>query len=1683
MIRHVKNSWDMQHVLSLFDPLIGEWFSSRYTELTEPQAYAVPLIHSGKNVLVSAPTGSGKTLTAFISIINELFLMAKSGELEDRIYCVYISPLKALANDINRNLEVPLSEIMELARREKIDAPKIRVGVRSGDTSASERQKMLRKPPHILITTPESLSLMLTAPKFREKFRTVRYVIVDEIHELANNKRGVLLSLNLERLFNLAGHFQRIGLSATQAPIEDIARYLVGLENGKERDVYIIQPPVRKSLDLKVLTPVEDLTMVPYEVATERMYDMLVKIIEEHRTTLIFTNTRSGAEHVAYKLKERGVSSIEAHHGSLSKETRLAVEEKLKSGELKCVISSTSLELGIDIGYIDIVVQIGSPKSVAKALQRIGRSGHAYGKIAKGRFVVFELDDLVECTALVKCAYEGKIDRIRIPENSLDVLAQVLVGMSLEQRWNVEDAYALVRNSYCYRNLPREKFIEVLRYLGGKVHGNEFYSKIWYDEETGMFGKKRSSRMIYFMNIGTIPDESDYLAVDVEGKRLGSLSEKFVEKLQRGDVFVLGAKSYEVVKLTSTRVVVRPVTGKRPTVPSWAGEMLPRSFDLSLEVGIFRERVRDVIAEDGEEAAMEYIMKEYFLDRSGARSVVSYIKEQMHHDVPTHRHVVIEGYVDSRNKHNIIFHYPFGRRVNDALSRAYAHAITEQYGMNVGISVTDDAFMLTLKRKVPVREVAGLVNVHNVDEIVREAIFNTELFKQRFRHVAARAFMVLRRYKGRNISVARQQLRSDKILRILRDIPGFPVMEETFNEILNIAMDLPSAKHVLESIESGAITIGIIDYSSTPSVFAHSIILVGISDIVLMEDRTALLKELHMKLLEKIIPESEISSFLSEDEVKEYFSSKMRIRDRASMIEFMKLVPGADILHRRGINIYDYSELDEDETIKLAESLTREGEIVSVYSTRLLWCHASLYPIFATLYSRDCGTVIDWDGCLLPAELSELTGMKRQELMDTLRCMERAYLAGRVLDNGEFRWCRTRPGYVEREHAIETLIHNLLYFRAPLTFEEIVYTLHLAEEDVRRVLGYMVNEGTVVKGTFMVGYGEQYMLTEDFRALSRTRGLSEEQLWKYRSEKIIREMRAAEYFERFLVLFHTDSARARGFQDEFMHMVKDGEIAYGRFMGGRLCYAPKRSIPIFVAAYRNEELSERDRRVLNLIAAMGDEATYRKVQRFSNYSAREVRKILDKLERNIYVYRRADLHLNPDEYPYEAVIYDAHGTVGDFLRRVVNGYGPLTTEELEWFTGIHPDIEFSTVLVEGKNYLVGEDGVSEADGVSAIVPREDPAVYPVLQSLYSRFDDVLDYVFLDSGVPGATGEVELYGDHCSVGEVLGNRSRFMKQLCRMHTVIVSKDVTVEGYRRIGDFNVCGDVSHRVFDRKRVINYMLWKSRLVPGRMLKTPLDVVKFMMFVHGDGEMVRAVRRIPLSKYYMSSLVYETVDLRGNTVYSTLENIKIFQSVKDASIDENMRVVLKMFEKTPILSVGDILRDSPLGLERTQQAIKQLYEGNYIARSSSGYHLVSSDIPGEYAKQIFIEKLFHVLGFLSVDIISQFSGNLIPKWEIVRILSLISMERGLYLNDGHVYYGYEEEIDNAPEYGGTVILAPNDPLAEALRSIFPQKFVGHLVIFDGRVESVKAKGKRKIKVMKSTSKEAEERFLRAFTL
>lgn len=857
MIKKQTKIYNDKEIYNILHPWVKKWFKSKFETFSEAQRYAIMDIHCGENVLVSSPTGSGKTLTAFLSIISELTSLADSGELEDKIYCIYISPLKALDNDIEKNLEEPLSEIEKIAGREL----GIRKAVRTGDTTPYERSKMLKTPPHILITTPESLSILLCAPKFRENLKGVKYVVVDEIHSLADNKRGVHLSLTLERLQNLAGSFTRIGLSATVHPLEKVAGFLVGYEQGEPRNCRVVDVNYMKQLDMKVLCPVEDIVESDPEEVNRALYKLLDELISAHKTTLIFTNTRSGTESVVFNLKKKfgdkyNEDNIMAHHSSLSKELRLEAENKLKRGELKVVVSSTSLELGIDIGYIDLVILVSSPKSVSRALQRIGRSGHRLHDKSKGRIIVVERDDLVECSLIMKNAVEGKIDKIHIPENCLDVLSQQIYGMAIEQKWNIDDAYKLIRRSYPYRNLEQNDFVGVLSYLAGeytRLEERYVYAKIWVDYNKKMFGKRgKLARMLYSTNIGTIPDRSA-ARVKCNGKVVGRIEEDFMEKLRKGDTFVLGGKIYCFNYARGMTVNVTPSAGP-PTIPSWFSEQLPLSFDLAVSIQNFRAIMENkFMTGKNREEIINYIHEYLYVDYNAANSIYAYFREQyLYAQIPSARKLLIEFYKGYGGRKFVVFHTLFGRRVNDALSRAVAYLLAREHKRDVMISVSDNGFYLSSDGKIGGLETFKELKSSNIEEILVKAIDKTETLAGRFRHCAGRSLMILRRYKGKEKSVSRQQVKGKILLKFVKELDeNFSILKEARREVMEDFMDVKNAKKVLEMIEEGRMQIKRID-TTIPSPFAFNLVAQSYLDVLKYEERMEFIRRMHQAIIREI---------------------------------------------------------------------------------------------------------------------------------------------------------------------------------------------------------------------------------------------------------------------------------------------------------------------------------------------------------------------------------------------------------------------------------------------------------------------------------------------------------------------------------------------------------------------------------------------------------------------------------------------------------------------------------------------------------------------------------------------------------------------------------------------------------------------------------------------------------------
>ena len=790
-----------REIKKILHPLVKEWFFSKFKDFSLTQKYGVVNIHERKNILISAETGGTKTLTSFLSILNHLVILAEKEKLEKKIYAVYTSPLKALSNDIHKNLIEPLEEINELAKKKKIELQEIRVGLRTGDTTPYERVKMAKNPPHILITTPESLAIILTTKKFVDHLRDVEFCVVDEIHSL-ENKRGAYLSLTLERLNEISKTFPtKIGLSATIEPMEEVAKYLVGID--KNRTVEIAKVKLDKKIDIQVLSPVRN--VIEDENLYEKRYELMSKLVSEHETTLIFTNTRSATERVVNYLKDRfpteyGDDNIAAHHSSLSKDHRFDIEQRLRQGKLKVVVCSTSLEMGIDIGFIDLVIMLGSPKSSSRALQRLGRAGHKLHDISKGRFIILDRDDLVECCVIQKEMVERKINKIRFPKNSLDVLSQQIYGMAIYKIWKEKELFKTIKKSYCYSELTRKDFLDVISYLSGEysLEKNYVYGKIWYDPETKEIGKRgKLARVLYMTNIGTIPDESFVkVKLSLGGEQIGMIDEGFLGRMRKGDVFVLGGKRYLYRYTRGMNLYVSSEVRRNPTIPSWFSEMLPLSFDSANEIGNFRKLMdKKLNSSQSKKKILEFIQSHLYVPLSTAKTIYDYFLEQHSFlEIPHKDSIIIEKFTDDDKKY-LLFHTLYGRRVNDALSRAIGYMVAELGGRDIQLGINDNGFFLSGERMMIKRVLENLTS-QDLEKTLKEAIDKTDVLARRFRHCAGRSLMILRSYKGQRKTVGVQQMKSHFLLAAVKKI--------TRTELLDISVFFESAN--IWKIESMAVS-------------------------------------------------------------------------------------------------------------------------------------------------------------------------------------------------------------------------------------------------------------------------------------------------------------------------------------------------------------------------------------------------------------------------------------------------------------------------------------------------------------------------------------------------------------------------------------------------------------------------------------------------------------------------------------------------------------------------------------------------------------------------------------------------------------------------------------------------------------------------------------------------------------
>jgi len=1076
--------YNSRMTLDTFHPLVRAWFSARFGEPTEPQRQGWPQIAAGRNTLIAAPTGSGKTLAAFLVCLDRLWQDWLDGELSGGVRVVYVSPLKALSNDIQRNLQQPLAELRELASRHGFAPPPIRTAVRTGDTPQSARQKMLRVPPHILVTTPESLYLMLTSDKSREVLRTVDTVIVDEIHALARDKRGSHLSLTLERLAERCEKPPiRIGLSATQRPIDEIAKFLVGsqvaelhlvgAERGREsfsscvshepqhvstpkktpdplpaaeqtNAVFVVDGGHSRDLDLAVEVPPSELSAVCSNEQWGEVYERLVALIQSHRSTLIFVNTRRLAERVSHHLREvLGEDAVAGHHGSLAKELRHSAEQRLKNGELKAIVATASLEMGIDVGYINLVCQVGSPRAIATFLQRVGRSGHSLGLTPKGRLFPLTRDELLECMALVRAIGCGELDRIEIPNAPLDILAQQIVASVACDEWEEDALYELCRRAWPYRNLSRKRFDEVVEMLSsGLTAGTKRGLYLHRDRINGRVRARRGARLAAITSGGAIPDTAEYRVVtESDNTFVGTLDEDFAIESMAGDVFLLGDTSWRVQQIRSGEVIVRDAEGAPPSVPFWFGEGPGRTIELSAEVSRLRADIASSLSHKSATSQPSHsspnpslapLQDECGVDKWAVEQVTNYVESQVAAIglVPTMEQVVFERFFDESGGMQLVIHSPFGSRINRAWGLALRKRFCRSFDFELQAAATDNGIVLSLspQHSFPIDSLFKMIGPHNAKYLLEQAVLAAPMFQVRWRWNVTRSLAVLRRQNGKKVPPHLLRFRSDDLLASAFpetvgclenhhgdvEIPDHPLVGQTMHDCLTEAMDVERWVGVLQDVKDNKIELVARD-TREPSPFSHE--LLNANPYAFLDG--APLEERRTRAV------STRRSFTAED-----------VRDLAQLdpaaigqvrADAWPAVRDTDELHEALLTLVAIPAKEASAWQSHFDELVSRGRAASIScEAQTFWIAAESWPVVRAVYDQ----VVATPQLNLPPPLD--TAIERS------------------------------AGWIE-------LIRGQMQVRGPATASELATLLALDESSVASALEALEGEGVVLRGRFTNG--------------------------------------------------------------------------------------------------------------------------------------------------------------------------------------------------------------------------------------------------------------------------------------------------------------------------------------------------------------------------------------------------------------------------------------------------------------------------------------------------------------------------------------------------------------------------------------------------------------------------------------
>tara|TARA_B100000683_G_scaffold77492_2_gene76661 strand:- start:3441 stop:8726 length:5286 start_codon:yes stop_codon:yes gene_type:complete len=1694
MISYLEEPDTTEVLLSKLSQPVRNWFKDKFPDFTRPQKLAIPSIMNGDHLLLCSPTGSGKTLTAFLSVIDKLIRDAMTGKLEDRVYCLYISPIKALANDIQKNLIDPLSEIEKKYLPDRAQN-KIRVGLRTGDTPQSERQKMLRKPPHILITTPESMAIAISSPRFQPIVSNVEWIIIDEMHSLVPTKRGVHLALTVSLLDTILERpVQRIGISATMEPLETVAQYLVASDDRESREdtqsVKIAKISGARELDLDILLCSNKFSDLSVMKVLEMNVEMIADLISAHNTTLVFANTRKMTETLVQRLRPYLGNLVEGHHGSMDKRIRLEVERKLKLGQLRAVVTSSSLEMGIDIGSVDMVVQVGSPGDIATALQRIGRAGHQVGGIPRARFLPTSVDDLIELAALQAAIQTGDMDNLDFPQNCLDVLAQFLIGLVIINERDIDEAFEVVTSTWSYRNLGYDDFIEVLDML-------EEERRVWIDWEENLYGKRGYSRMIYYTNIGTIAPDNSYLVFNAEGSILGQLSSSFVANLRSGDVILLGGSTYRVTNIQGTRVNVNSVTGYRPTVPSWSGEARSRSRELSRAL---LDLIGNSVNALRREADPRLILRDaYGLSEIVSNTIARHLEEHTldSFQVPDPNRLIIEEIVSGGMPTYLITSCR-GRGFNTALGYFMA-GIAEQDGIAVlELSFDENGLLIKTSKEVNPGSMYESFKSNNHVEILERYIVSTQIFAKRFREVAGRSLIIPKRIGADEVSPQQFQQKADALLQRHRSLEDSLLIKEAKAEIMFSDIDVISLNEFLESINNEDARI-VHTKVPVPSRLGMSLYMSTFEDLLSMKTRAFLVKDIDPEILKRLLGNRSLATDLTEEQIDQYYSSKVPTpKSAGELLNIMSRGGGLDRKWENPLYKEKLSGIEHNTIEKWVVELAAEGKITKIRNTG----EKSLDDKWFTSYMAEIhGTL----GCISMAGGKDVSDVRD------------LYTKGITFQiatefNGIEPTAWNEMTISDPHEALRVKIIEMLGSEGPMLGENFAKRLPFPQGQIDSILNELEMRNVISVGFFRQTNDAEYILKVDEHKIT---GGEEDVVGYRRVQNLVMEKSFSSYPDGFTafnqhILFQKQQEmmyRVDGFRyADWKDLQLDSDVVMGRLLHNRIGYTTKENIPMLLGLKPEPWLGEMEKLVLEKIP-VGDNLTRQEIladfPKGDEHKSlqRDLKNAISNLERQLCLVKQFEdvsgrrrrlslFHRVKDKY--EPMNFE------DSLVEVIKRMGPVKAFTLRYYVSRSVE-ELALALKNMENsgrvkkimalvpepeafYIVPDDlpalnSPKREDRSLRILTQSDPyvsrfiwevrsvldrgwylpvfkGVDPVGKVLMFKINDYLEikdihipYAYLDEFCEAFEKLLDNHSDQLVDVAVLSQFNGVPVKELEDNFRIALENI---GFKLAGERMIRGGI---VDPQPREIaeRALFHRHHLHQASRLENEIDALGSVQEIRDDfGLRGRSeVYRVSLKNMASAHRLHQGINLRGHQVWASYDHFSTLLAIRGQEADEDLVDILDFFETN---SDPNLFMERH-GLKRSEfrKLIQPLLRSGHMVQDyRGGFRSVAprKGLDPIILRREYLRRLVSDYPVITLKQFIRLAGTPFKPEELKAILTEFEEDstliKGFLIQDLHeVCWGRKDLLDDAKNVPPIrdFVIPPSDPIAPYFSEVLKQRF------------------------------------------